>query len=418
MSLGRLSFGRDAVLYVGLDDKSAGVEADGLRKVDPALFDVRDAKPSNLRNQADDSYFISPIGIKGHSVDLTTKSGRGEFVAALGVSKERGQKIAQALAKAPDNTRDELARIAVAWAGAERDGGRVPSRLVISGHSDGSAIWGSQSESAENLTPQSLRLLAEAMPHAAAQVEDLALSACSCGGNDALTEWREAFPNLKTALAYRTASPNSDQGSVKELQTWEQFTRGSAEVLDAKRFNPNAATWSVRNGYLTPKTVDVAKAKSTAEALRPVYLEISSGKRPLDSGAKTLINNYRTALREIAGAGSSEVPLDERSSASQEAQRALRLVHFDDWKDDFAKANGPVLAAAYQKTGLQPPNPSFDKMTRQQANAECKRLSIAIRKLDIKENINPALAPALNLMRGLQSLDPAVIQSTWITRQD
>ncbi len=395
-------------MYVGLNDSSAAGELAAIRKGKPGIQAVTDAGPSNARARTDDSYFVTKLGVKGHWANLATKKGRADFVQSLDVPPATAKKIEAVLARAPKGMRDELAQMAVGWAAAER-GGVSPSRLVLSGHSDGDKIWGEKSDE-DFLTPKLLGDLAKAMPKAAAQVEDLALSACSCGGRETIEQWKDAFPNLKTMLAYRTSSPDITQGSSTELARWEKLTRGPVTTLDPKYFNPTAATWTVKNGYMTKNSIDVAKVRETLDKLRPGYLEIKNGDRPLDAAAKELLQEYRTALRELGSADNSEVTRDQRISAVDEAQSVLLLQHYDEWKPVYAKTYAPELKAAYKQLNLAPPSKGFDKMSRAEALAEVDRMVKAIHKAGDPKSLDRAL----EVLRGLRSLDPVVAHTNWI----
>lgn len=409
MGTGRIQHGRDSVVYVGMNDSSTARELDALRQGNPGITPVLPDGPDNVRSRRDDSYFVTPKGVKGHHADLATKKGREAFVKFLDVPPATAKKIAAVLAKAPEGLRDELAQLAVGWAAAER-GERGASRLVLSGHSDGDKIWGERGEDSEALTPKLLGELARAMPKAAAQVEDLAISACSCGGRATIEEWKKDFPNLKTLLAYRTSSPTVEQGSTNELQKWERFTRGAATELDAKQFNPNAATWSVKHGYLTPKSIDLQKVQQTIDTLKPLYLAVRDGTQPLDADTKAKLNTYRTALRELGGADSDQVSRDVREQALTDAKSVLLAVHYDDVKDDFQRTYRAELKAAYQELGLQPKD--FGKLSRREAYDECARVITEISK----RGYPPSLEAALTALRGMKSFDPEVLNTAWATR--
>ena len=409
MGTGRITHGRDSVLYVGMNDSSAAQELAAIRQGNPGITPVRTDGPDNVRSKRDDSYFITPLGVKGRHVDLGTAKGRADFVKFLDVPPATAKRIEAVLAKAPKGLRDELAQMAVGWAAAER-GDRGPSRLVLSGHSDGDNVWGERGGEDEALTPKLLMELAKAMPRAAAQVEDLAISACSCGGKETVEQWRAAFPNLKTMLAYRTSSPTAEQGSGFELARWEKLTRGGATELAPQGFNPNAATWSVKNGYLTPNTIDVEAARATIQQLEPVYLAVKNGERPVDASTKQQLDRYRTALRELAGADNDTVRPDERADATNRARSVLLALHYDEWKGKFQAKYGGALKDAYRELGLKPPAENFAKMSRKEAMGEIDRVVKAISQAGYPKS----LEPAFDALRALRGLDASVLRTSWV----
>jgi len=413
---GRISYKRDSVVYVGLNDSSTEAELNAIRKGKPGITPVTSDGEKNVRSKRDDSYFVTVPGVKGHHVNLATKQGRAEFLKSQDLPPETVKKLDQLLADAPKGFRDELAGLIVAWAPAER-GGQGATRLVLSGHSEGDGIWGETGGEKEKLTVELLGDLAKAMPKAAAAVEDLAISACSCGGRDQVEQWRSAFPNLKTLLAYRTSSPDVTQGSAFELEKWEKMTRGAARELSPQGFNPNAATWSVKNGYLTPNSIDVAKVRKTIEELEPLWDKVKTGEQPMDADTKAKMNRYRTALRELSGADNAEVSGSERAQAFTKAKSVLFAVHYDEWKGKFQKKYGAMLKEAYEQLGLPRPAKGFDKMTRAEAVSEVDRVIKAMHKADYPAE----LADQTEVLRALRRFDTEarigkdeILPSPWI----
>lgn len=138
-----------------------------------------------------------------------------------------------------------------------------------------------------NLAFSSIHALARAMPRASAQIEDVMVSACSSGFDGAsaigtrlpLSDWKKAFPNLKTAWGYGSPkdyhSPTGQQ-AVMHIGAWEHATRGRAQNVDgksavdshfksvedaAKKMNPdfkldkpqlddNVSVWTAAHGYV------------------------------------------------------------------------------------------------------------------------------------------------------------------------
>src|SRR5262249_36707933 len=157
------------------------------------------------------------------------------------------------------NTRDELARIAEIWARAEH-GESIPTRLVLSGHgyAGGDLVYGATNG---ELTFASVRALGRALPKAAAAIHHIAISGCGTGSHASAEEFADAFPALRTYLAYGAdresvstgASPSVVTGSITHLRVWENATRGDPLVLDRGLFKHlyngnNVIVWSRTNG--------------------------------------------------------------------------------------------------------------------------------------------------------------------------
>lgn len=261
----------DGILYVGMNSKGAQAqsEAQVLRRAGSGVRDIVG------HAEADKSLGADHVRLAdGSIVDVGSPEGAHTFAASLGLPSAQTERVAEVLVGANAGSRDELAGMAKVFAVCER-GGDSPSRLVISGHCAGTTVWDGGDAGWGELRLGDVFSLADAMPRAAAQVEDVMLSACSSGydreragsSRVALESWREHFPNLKTAWGYGGDSDyHSPTGEVANahLAAWEKATRGRADSLHARRdlqhvpdavdvHAANVSTWSVRQGYLEGK---------------------------------------------------------------------------------------------------------------------------------------------------------------------
>jgi hypothetical protein len=229
------------------------------------------------------------IGTRGapNVVDLTTKDGCKVFAASLGLPPAQSDAVANVIHGAQSG-RDELAQIAQVWAKAEQ-GESIPNRLVLSGHSGGNTIYDGDGVNG-GLSFASVKELADTLPAAAAQIEDVMISACSSGydganaqGRAELSDWSRHFPNLKTAWGYASPdehhSPSGPQAAM-HIGAWEVATRGRTTELhgkqavdsyfkaqdpayfestkrqhhlDAPQFDGNVSTWTSTHGYVEGK---------------------------------------------------------------------------------------------------------------------------------------------------------------------
>ncbi len=211
--------------------------------------------------------------VGGRSVDLSTPEGAKAFAQSLGLPPAQSGAIARVLRGAGTGSRDELAGLARLFARAEH-GGTIPSRLVLSGHSVGEGIYDGAGKDG-GLGFASVQALADAMPEAAAQIEDLMLSACSTGyegvpNKTSLSSWKAHFPNLKTAWGYEMPSDfhsPTENHAVSHITAWREHTRGRTNHLDgpsavresyarhhdvwgSKPLVPeNVAVWTESQGY-------------------------------------------------------------------------------------------------------------------------------------------------------------------------
>jgi hypothetical protein len=186
----------DRILYVGMNEASAATEEHALRATGASVIAIR-ARDGAL----DVDRFVE---------DLAEKYGFGP---------EQADAIVCALESQCESGRDELARIAAAWAPGET-GETIPSRLVISGHHSGGHFWGHTSQ----LDLDAVRALAQALPNAARQIEDIHFSGCFTECHvKAAGEWQECFPNLRTMWGYAEYAPLAP---TRDLVTWERASRG------------------------------------------------------------------------------------------------------------------------------------------------------------------------------------------------
>jgi hypothetical protein len=246
----------DGVLYVGMNSTygQCDAEARALRGNGPGKREAVGHGEKDIG--ADHARMPS-----GTVVDLGEADEAREFAAALGLPAEQSDRIAEILVHATPGSRDELAQIASVFARAER-GGDIPSRWVFSGHSTGQGIYDGDGRYGA-LQFNDVFALADAMPRAASQVEDIMLSACSSGFH-ALTDWREHFPNLKTAWGYGGQTDfHSPTGAtaIEHIKAWESATRGRREELHPRAdivhshgstvgYENNVSVWTVNQGYV------------------------------------------------------------------------------------------------------------------------------------------------------------------------
>lgn len=354
------------------------------------------------------------IVVGSTTYDLTTDKGRDDFVKTLGLPKAQGAEISKILKGAGDDTRDELAQLAQIWAEGEK-GGSVPGRMVLSGHSVGDVLWGHEGKgksSWENgwLTRDDFTALAKAMPKAAAQVQDIAISACFCGGEDAITKWKDGFPNVKTVVAYDGFSPSgkSSAGSPKTLKKWEKFTRDDVEALKPEMFKgtekwKNVATWSVKHGYLRPggqEKPEIVQGRIDAFK-KDERADFMSGKKT----SATALRAYYTDLQNLANRPATSAA--DKKALTEEIGVMLRLRHHGDVNAKFQKNHKAELTAGYDALGLT--KPDFSKLSRADTVKKVDEFAAAAARLGapLPADVQKTLA----LLNALKVLDPKTIDA-------
>jgi len=395
---------KNDIVFIGMN-KYAQQEAQALREQGADVKVVSDA-PKN-----------DTIKVGRTTYDLTDRAQVDQFVDTLGL-KDPAQKakIADIIKNAGPDAKDELAQLAQVWAKGE-NGGKVPGRVVLSGHSNGSTLWGKETDKNGKTIFENGKIirdefiaLAKAMPKAAGQVEDLALSACYCGGEDMLKAWKEGFPNAKTVLAYNGKSPGGswEQGSPAHLKRWEQFTRGDKNALSPDQFKDlykggNVATWSVKHGYLQPGQEKPEVVKARIDAFKRDRADFLSGK----TVDPTRLNKYYDDLQELVGRSSTDPAL--KTELGKEIDVMLRLRHHTGVNNKFQAMFKDELGAGFKAAGMTAPD--FSKLSRKETVAQIAAFESAVAKMSppTKE-----ATEALRLLKGLRDYDKAVIPDNWV----
>ncbi len=391
---------RDDVLFVGMN-KFASQEAQAIRARGTKVELISDSK-------AGDDKITVGKGKSATTFDLSTDQGRTDFVKTLKLPAAQATKIADVLKNTGPDARDELAQVAQVWAKGEK-GGEVPGRLVLSGHSGGSAIYGAEDGFTNGaLNRDQLSELAKAMPKAAAQVEDIALSACYCGGENSIMKWKEGFPNAKTVLAYSDKSPSGAgaNGSRAHLRAWDKATRGDVDSLPPGTFkglekHKNVATWSVKNGYLIPGGLEKREVvQKRVDDFKPNFDQIFEGSKATGEAALRPFYNDLQNLK-----GRPETTAAEAKAFDKQIETTFRLMKYDKVKVNFQKDHGAEVKKAATALGLNTPN--FGTLSRKDALAKIAEFEKAAKGPTVSAETKEAVR---KLTEGLRDLtDTSVI---------
>ncbi|MBX3205334.1 MAG: hypothetical protein KF764_09705 [Labilithrix sp.] len=379
----------DRILYVGLNPKSADVESGALRKLRPDTKAIVATGGDVLKHG-------------GASFDLATADGRAAFTARLGLRGKTADEVATVLANVSAGGRGTVARIAVTWSAAEH-GEAIPSRVVLSGHSNGRYVGGG----GNMLEFGDVRALARALPHAARQIEDVHISGCFSNGNarDENATWRAAFPNMTTLWAYEEYAPGAP---VHHLAAWEAMTRGRQDkVVPAPWLRAQSvACWSSRGGYVD-RNVPLEALERSKRAADAAFDGLMAGSPRIASPRAEPAVSYYSAYRSLANRA-------ERPDRQELAHRADQLLALRSYESTvrgrFADTYASEIDRGFRALGL--PAPDLRTLTRAQAVAETRKFHEAI----ARANPVPAAARALEpLLRALDTLDPKTIRPEWST---
>jgi hypothetical protein len=391
---GKPAGGNDDILYVGMNPL-APQEVDSVRKVSKGtITPVYSAKEQGT--------ITIQVAGKPLVCDLRTKTGLDAFIRSLKLPPEQSAKIAAIFERfnktgmegivrhgggpvglnfhGRGNTADaldELAQIAQVWAKAEH-GGTIPSRMVLSGHGAGEGIFG---EGNATLTLEMLGALAEAMPKAAGQVEDLHISACYGGSRRHVDIYRAMFPNVKTIFAYANTAPGTYSGVADHLSRWERATRGRTndidrQIVDGTRKGANVAVWSAKDGYDDGRVMtDLQSLREDLAARGPDFDAAYRGDGVITDPHGGPVRAYYDTLQALLGR--TDLPDSERASLEAKRDATIRLLYFTETvAPKFADHFAADLKAGYDAVGM--PVPDFAHMSRKQVLAAIAVLRDAV----------------------------------------
>lgn len=389
----------DSILYVGMNPNST-YEDRALKATGAKVTAIHDAAvPDHVK------------GPDGTTYDLSTQEGAAAFAATFKLSEEQTAEVANAIYSAYDDARDEIGQIAQVWAAAER-GEPMPSRLVLSGHSVGQGVWGEENGT---LTLDSLGRLADVMPEAARQVEDLHIAGCYSGGAYAMERLRAIFPRVKTIWAYAGTAPAAGPGAAKHEQLWEQATRGSRTDLDRAiaahtAAGDHVAVWTVTRGYQDGHPVeDIASVRQDFDYWVSIFDQYFRGDEEMSSPQAGPLRDYYNALQALLQ--HPDLPADERPTLAARRDVTIRLIYYNATvRKQFAEHYAGAIREGFGALDLRVPD--FASLSRGEALQWVDRFAAAL----AAANPAPAAATALFpiLQNGLVQLEPTLIPDAWV----
>ncbi|MHC4829097.1 MAG: peptidoglycan-binding domain-containing protein [Planctomycetota bacterium] len=384
---------------------------------DHAIYEVRDLeKRSDIvgitDNPAGDDQVTLTIDGAEQTFDLTTDAGIDAFVATLGVTGARAAEIGGLIRSAGSDTRDETALLVKAFHEAE-SGERTIERLVLSGHSVGTGVWGDHNGMFR------LSLLEDVMtafPTAAAQVQDFMIAGCYSNSERHVEQFRDMMPNLKSIWAYGDSAPGSWTGAMIHNAIWEEASRGDnpgdveRSAASGTRKGEYVATWNIDDGFQ-----GIAPQRPLAE----LQADIQSGQATYDSyfdGTEEVLDTQDGPLRDHyrliqATLGHPDLPAGERAGLETQRDTTIRLIYFTATIGGrFQDTHGTAVSAGYQALGL--PAPDFSSLTRKQALTEIAGFETAL------ASANPKPAAATEVLAlltdGLRDLSTEHVPNTWV----
>ncbi|MCK6544690.1 hypothetical protein L6R52_02395 [Myxococcota bacterium] len=390
-----------SIVYVGMN-VDARHEVENLRgAVGKAgvTFIEKGAKP-DVVNVGDASY------------DLASPEGRTAFAAKLGLVGDRAAALEQVLLDAGDNGRDELGQLARVFAQAER-GERNIERIVFSGHSVGSSVWGDDNGTLAWTTVGALTTI---FPRAAGQVQDLLIAACYSGGEDTMDQYRAMFPNVKTIWAYDGSAPGSVSGAVPHILRWERGTRGTSidnlnrDAAKGTRKGENVAVWTESKGYANgQEPLPLETVMETYTTSKPAVERARTGELVVENPQTGELREHYNHIQRLLGR--KDLTPEQRTELKGERDFVIRLLFFKNVSHFFSLTHKSAITAGYQAVGLQAPD--FSKLSRADALKAIADFDAKVAELgDAAPRAAKYLSEILN--NGIKDLRPSYIPEQWI----
>jgi len=392
--------GPKSIVYVGMNAE-AQHEVDELAGRTGAAG-ITFIKPAKVQGQ---------ITHAGQTYDLNSPEGRLGFATALGLPADRASALASILEGTDDNARDEAGQLARTFREVEQNK-RTIERIVLSGHSVGSGVWG---DGNGYLSMSVIGNLALMFPKAAGQVQDLMMAACYSGGESKIPVYNAMFPNLKSVWAYDGSAPGSWSGAVPHINRWEKATRGeggdtmSRTLATGTRKGENVAVWSAAKGY------DNGKEKGPIETDRATYTTSHADLAAFQSGETAVESSQTGPLREHYNniqrlLGRNDLPAAERTEMEHERDQVIRLLYFKNVGTMFQTTYKSEINSAFQSVGLTAPD--FSTLSRKDAIAK-------VNELEAKLNATPSASAATKsfatrLHAAIIDLAPAQVPAAWL----
>jgi hypothetical protein len=369
-----------------------------------------------LKRKARDKV-LAPSDMPGLEKKLKTEKAIDNFIRDfLGVTKAsdpvRHLTLRKTLALVKHDVRELLAQLMIMFNAAEKGQYKL-ERMVISGHSDGVAVWG---EASKGRNPGTIILfrdftnLVKSFPKAAAQVQDIMFSACF--SVTAVNLCLKMFPNLQSVWSYSQFSPSIKQGSARHIQSWERSTRGAKRPTKASK-RGSAAIWIRGKGYVTgdPAKTPLVALEGQAARLSGMAREMRLGKAPLDKG--TLRIFYIFIQRIISHPQANE---NTKKFYCIERDQILRLRYWELVRQKFAIEYKDQIVGAYTEVGWAKQIPAYNSFSRADLYAEKNRMLRRVR--EYKKRKQPTTFSMAFLkgpfFQGLVLLKPKYIPRGWL----
>jgi len=338
------------VLYLGANPDSRETELQTLKGTGANVSGVTGARTNDTAK------------VDGRTVDLNTDEGVESLAASFPLlDAARQAQLKAFFGGSMSGVKDELAQLARLLYEAEF-GKRLFKRVVLSGHSGGSSIYGHEADgSISSISFSTLAELTKIFPNAALQVEDVMLSACNTGQKGILDQYTAIFPNIHSVWGYVGYSPDASSGSKRHIKEWEKASRGGVdeEKLDAEREkvgqgggknDKHVAVWTkgadgAAGTYKTDSDEanrDFATLKATVDSGMAAYEDAYKNGNIDQTALNALFPNLKTLTDNFSD------DLGDQAAVYKEAKRLVFVLrHWRELMQWFKAGHGAELKAAW-----------------------------------------------------------------------
>jgi hypothetical protein len=339
----------------------------------------------------------------GVEFDLTTEEGAALYVSTLGLSDQLAVKAAEFLLNAGNEARDELAQFVRILSEAEM-GERKIDRMVLSGHSVGSQIWGDHNGTVKF---DDIKKLVDLFPEAMGQVDHLFMSACYSGGERGMHNYREMFENLQSVFAYHDSSPGTWSGALDHMAQWEKATElgkdasgVDPDLAKGIRKAKNVSTWNVTDGYQGGEPMQMYELENMLADQEGMFQSHYSGELLIENAQSGPLREYYGNVQSALNHNDASADFISRMASRRDV--TIRLLYYTLISGKFYQHYFNVLSRDYDSKGVALPD--FSQLNRREA---LEHIEANAAKLGGTESLGL-------LQRGLRNLSSEIIPTGWV----
>lgn len=383
---------KNGIVYLGLN-KYSHDEANALNRMNSDNGGARSIKP----NAEQDT-----IKVGGEHFDLRTLEGAASFSTTLGIADGKALEVAQFIVDADENALDEVAQFVQVLAEAEM-GERSIERMVLSGHSVGSMIWGDDNGM---INMEEFEKLSHIFPKAFDQVQHVMLSACYSGGETRMTAHQDIWREAESIFAYHDSSPGSWTGAMDHMGAWETATESGKDaggvdpsLANGFRKQKNVSTWNIEDGYQGGKPMNANELRNQLQEQVSVFNNYFQGAQLVENSQSGPLRDYYNLVQR--GISHPEIDNSLRADLENKRDTTIRLLYYSLVCRKFQEHHHSHLSQAYQSSHTELPDYSAWNRAEMLAHIE-----------EMRGHVDAETQRLLDM--GLRDLDSEVIPTTWV----